>query len=528
MKMYLTKLTCGRLALTAVICCAMTMMVMTSCSGNYDNPVTPPEPEQLAEYTILYYGHGGGNRDNYYLDKICDFYNADPAAFEKVNVVVQFKFSTAENMKKIGYDDKTSEIFGSTTLRWAIDPEIGANEQLTTDNLYGGVNADLACPDSLTNFINWAAKAYPAKKYMLIVHDHGGGYRPDDDMPETSPSNTRGLIYDDGNNSKHFTVKSFHRAIAAANVRPETIFMDACLMNNLEYQFELQDLCDYVIAPTYSKPSIDGAYRVLPEQLALASGNIELALDNYCKACVASWDKAYAESGVPDDYPMYTDMTVTRTANIAHLGEVLREFTDRLCDTYANGTEAQQENIDYCTARAIKVQLNLPSYDAIKYMKSIVTALPEVYGDDFYNRMKEAFNNCILGQYFSRYLTVHNYMVDYSVLLGAMGYYSYTYWKKDKEANVQTPDYEVVYADDGEYHFFHLYPTDDPQYYRRELWGDSYSWGSTLADTYEQLAFDRAVGWSHWLRLNRQWPNLFCPKDLNFELPMPEEETIQD
>ena len=246
----------------AAFCCMTMSLTMTSCTSDIeDNPVIPSEPEQLAEYTLLYYGHGGGNRDDYYINKICDFYNADPAAFEKVNVVAQFKFSTAENMKEIGYDDKNCEIFGNKTLRWAIDPEIGAFRQLSTANLYGEDNADLACPDSLTNFINWAAKAYPAKKYMLIVHDHGGGYRPNDDLPEITPANTRGLIYDDGNNSKHFTVKSFRRAIAAANVHLETIFMDACLMNNLEYQFELQDLCDYVIAPTYSKPSIDGAYR---------------------------------------------------------------------------------------------------------------------------------------------------------------------------------------------------------------------------------------------------------------------------
>jgi hypothetical protein len=515
------------LVAAAALTLTVTMTVLTSCTnditGNYDIPVPVPEPEQLAEYTLLYYGHGGGNRDYYYLDKICDFYNADPAAFEKVNVVVQFKFSTPENLKEMGYDDTTCEFFGSETLRWAIDPEIGASEQLTTANLYGENNADLACPDSLTNFINWAAKAYPAKRYMLIVHDHGGGYRPDDDMPETTPANTRGMIYDDGNNSKHFTVKSFRRAIAAANVRLETIFMDACLMNNLEYQFEIQDLCDYVIAPTYSKPSIDGAYRVLPEQLALASGNIEQALDNYCKACVASWDKAFAESGTPEDYPMYTDMTVTRTANIAHLGEMLREFTDRLCDTYANGTEAQQEAIDSCTASAIKVQLNLPSYDAVKYVRSLLFALPEVYGDDFYNRMKEAFNNCIMAQYFSKYLTAHDYMVDYSVLLGAAGTYSYAFWETDENGLPKIPESGELFTDDGEIYFFKLLPTEDPEYYSMEVEDKPVSWGSTLADTYEQLAFDRAVGWSRWLRLNNQWPNLFCPKDMYFELPMPGE-----
>lgn len=298
-------------------------------------------------------------------------------------------------------------------------------------------------------------------------------------------------------------------------------------MNCLEYQFELQDLCDYVIAPTYSKPSIDGAYRMLPKLLGQPSVNIEQALDDYCKACVASWDEAFQAD---ETVPVYTDMTVTRTSAIAHLGEMLREFTDRLCDTYQNGTDAQRQAIDSCTASATKVQLNQPNYDAIKYVKSIVNALPEVYGEAFNNQMKQAFNNCIVGQYFSKYLTTHNYMVDYSVLLGFQGAYSIALWKTDEQTGAQIPYAMELLADDGEIHLFKLYPTDDPRYYRTEAinTGEPLYWGSTLADTYEQLVFDRTVGWSRWLRLNNQHPNLFCPKDLNFELPMPEEERTQN
>lgn len=513
------------MTLAAVLCCAMTMTVLTACSNdNDDNPVTPPEPEkELAEYTIMYYGHGGGNREYYYLSKIGDFYHAGEDAYKHANVVVQYKFSTAENMKaQGGYDDNTCQEFGSKTSRWVVDPSKSFQEQVySRSNIYGTDNADITCPDSLTNFINWAAKACPAKKYMLIVHDHGGGYRPDDDLPESTGAGTRGMIYDDGRKNKHFTVKNFTRAIRQADVHIETIFMDACLMNCLEYQFELQDLCDYVIAPTYSKPSIDGAYRMLPKLLGQPSVNIEQALDDYCKACVASWDEAFQAD---ETEPVYTDMTVTRTSRIAHLGEMLREFTDRLCDTYQNGTDAQRQAIDSCTASAIKVQLNRPNYDAIKYVKSIVNALPEVYGEAFSNQMKEAFNNCIVAQYFSKYLTAHNYMVDYSVLLGFQGAYSIAFWKKDNQTSAQIPYALRVYADDGEKREFYLYPTDDPEYYRMEAvsTSESFYWGSTLADTYEQLAFDRAVGWSRWIRLNNQHPNLFCPKDLNFELPMPE------
>ena len=35
-------------------------------------------------------------------------------------------------------------------------------------------------------------------------------------------------------------------------------------------------------------------------------------------------------------------------------------------------------------------------------------------------------------------------------------------------------------------------------------------WGSTLDATYGQLRFDQITGWSRWLKLNQQEPNLEC------------------
>ncbi len=513
----------------ATICCCITML--TSCGvDNADNPVSPTYSDEPV-YTILYYGHGGSNREYYYLKKIADFYNASPDALKRVNVVVQYKFSTTENLYKQGYFSEDSsedscQIYGSKTIRWAIDPAKTFREQaFDPTSIYGAGNADLTSPDSLANFINWAVKAYPAQKYMLIVHDHGGGYTPDAELPEAEAAAAarRSLVGDDGNSGHHFTAKSFRRALTKANVRFETVFMDACLMNNLEYQFELYDLCDYVIAPTYSKPSIDGAYRMIPQVLGKPGVDVERALDEYCKACVNSWDAAFGTE-TDDNTPNYTDMTVTRTANIPHLGKMLRQFIDRLCNTYTNGTDAQRAAIDYCTASATKVQLNQANYDAVKYVRSIITALPEVYGDAFYNQMKDAFNNCILAQYFSHYLTVHEYMVDYSVLLGAEGAYAYNFWKDNLYTESKEPYATYIFADNGDLQLFKLTQTEDPEYYSAEPVGETRNWGSTLADTYEQLAFDRIVGWSRWLRLNKQWPNMFCAKDLNFELPMPKQE----
>ena len=414
----------------AVLCCVATF-ILSSCNTNDDIPVNNDDTEQLADYTIIYYANGGGNADEYQMPMIGDFYGASAEAYEWVNVVVQYQYSSAENMKKQSlFQDEFCDEWGSKTVRWAIDPQKNLSSQMgDQENIYGTDNADCTCPDSLTNFINWAAKNYPAKNYMLILNDHSNGYTPDDEL------------------AGHFTAKSLKRAIANANVRLQTIYMQSSLMNNLEYQFELKDLCDYMMASTYVMPDDVGTLGLMVEILNAFYNDIEAGLSTYCSINVET-----SEYGFDPETPIYTDLTVTRTTNLDKLGEMMREFTDRLCDTYTNGTEQQKQLIDNCTKQAVKIDATQPSYDATKYMASIMNALPEVYDDDFVQKMADTINSCILAQNFSSYLINHNYIVDYSVLLGVEG---------------------------------SLAP-----------------WKSTFDDTYGQLEFDRLVGWSRWIKLN--------------------------
>ena len=503
----------------AALCCIMNLAVLTSCSTE-DNPaINPdPQPEQLAEYTVLYYAIGGRNADRFILPIISDLYNADASAFERVNVVVQYKFSTTENLLLQGFGEDFCNNFGSKTLRWKVDPTKGSGQILDDANLYGPDNSDFTCPDSLTNFINWAARNYPAKKYMLIMNDHGHGYLPHEDLPDEVQATTRGMLFDDGHDQKHFTVKNFARAVRQADIRPETIFILCCLMNNLEYQFELKDLCDYVIGSTFTMPASSASLNVLPGLLSQPNVDIEQALDAYIKADVEGWDQHYQEGGLPEDFPIYTDLTVTRTSKLDRLGLYLREFIDRLCDTYQNGTEHQQQLIDSCTIHAIKVQSERPSYDVAKYTSSIMRALPEVYDQDFYKEFGEAFTSCIVAQYYSRYLNAHNFMVDYSVTLGVQGAYAFITWNEMNGIAI-SPQRIDFYLPNGTVEKYNLEPYQENYYRIGEFLGYGTPWGSTLDETFGQLAFDRIVGWSRWIYLNRQHPNLFCPKEMFYQLP---------
>ena len=458
-----------------------------------------------ADYTILFYGTGGANLDYPIVQNMIQFFQGKSESYDNVNIAVQYKFSTAENMRKVGLNEPFAQQYDSKTVRFVVEtdqtnPETKAYETFA-ESIYGETNADCTCPDSLTNFINWATKACPAKKYLLILSDHGGGYVPDNELPETA--GTRGVIYDDGyvsnNEKKHFTAKSLARAVAAADTKMQAIYMDACLMNCVEYQFELKDLADYLVLSTFIVPGYGGHYDFLVDQLADNPINIETALTAYNKQVVAFWDKKY--EGEHD----YHDMSVIRTNKLDAFGQKWRTFTDKLIAAYESD-EMLKQKIDSVTKYSFRIYNGNPSYDIVDYYKHIHRDVPEVLGEDFYNELDASFWATVVSKQTSGFLQESGRSVDASIMICTKGHYRYYSW--DGDLNSLKLDFFIQYEADGSKSSFY-----NNEYHPRD------PWGSTLENTYGQLAFDKATGWSRWLLLNEQEPFPFALSDFNVDLP---------
>ena len=194
---------------TALLCCTVMLSILTSCV-NEDNPKTTPvpDPSQLADVTIMYYAHGGGTLDKHVIGNLRKMYNAERSSYNNVRIAAECKFSNEDylpstnddlfktvleaDLNKYGEEaeEKLDNITyllwmapeANSTFRIAIDPTKTLKEQVK-DHYLPGKNCDFTTPDSLTNFINWAAKNCPAKRYILILHDHGGGCFPKDGEP---------------------------------------------------------------------------------------------------------------------------------------------------------------------------------------------------------------------------------------------------------------------------------------------------------------------------------------------------------
>ena len=262
-----------------MIAIALLMASCTVSDNPSDTPITPPEKEQ-AEYTLLFYGMGGGsNYGSGVLDgdivagNINDMIQAYGDFADKGNVVISYKFSPAfaDSVYSqytlagtpVEAGQKSFADYKGQTYRFALEKGKNIIESFANDKVYGPMESDYANPDSLTNFINWAVKEYPAKKYILVLSDHGGGYMPHYDLQYNK---TRDIM-NEATYGTSFSVHSLKYALQRANVHFDALYFDACLMNSLEYLYELKNQTDYFIASTFLVPGVGGDYQALLELL---------------------------------------------------------------------------------------------------------------------------------------------------------------------------------------------------------------------------------------------------------------------
>lgn len=222
-------------------------------------------------------------------------------------------------------------------------------------------------------------------------------------------------------------------------------------------------------------------------------------------------------NGDIDDFRM-ANLRIISVQENDRCGGILR----RLRNASASGSVDTLDAVDAVTDKAVKISSMSPFYDAAKYMKAIMLALPDVYDEAFYSELKKSFNDCLVAQAYSSYLTERNYQVDYSVLLGAFGHYRWGRWNTNPvsipyvwsyEADGTLYEYEVM---DGEF-------DSEENYYCQFLLLNRSKWAGTLESTYGQTAFDQAVGWSRWLMLNHHEPSMWSKSGFEEELDADDE-----
>ncbi len=196
------------------------------------------------EWTIMVYVNGKNNLEPYALKDMNEMEQIGSS--DKVNVVVE--------MGRIsGYSSADGD--WKSTRRYLVQKDNDTNK-VTSPVLQDLGKTDMGDYNNVVKFVKWAQSAYPAKKYMLVVWNHGAGWVKSRNLVET-----RGISYDDetGNHINTPQMGLMMKAIGKIDVYGS----DACLMQMPEVDYEIAPYVDYIVGSEETEPGDGYTYNLL-------------------------------------------------------------------------------------------------------------------------------------------------------------------------------------------------------------------------------------------------------------------------
>jgi hypothetical protein len=199
---------------------------------------TPVEPT----WTFMVYSDG----DNDLEESEIDSFNRMELAADNadVNVVVQID-------RTPGYD--TSNGNWTTTRRYKVkhDTDMVNFASYTVDVDYWDLGElNMADPNTLIDFVQWAKSNYPADHYCLTLSNHGGGWKPRGGGQPVP----KGILWDDTNGDYMSTAElgdALNSATSGGTEKLDVLFLDACLMQMIEVEYEVKGYSQYLVTTEY-------------------------------------------------------------------------------------------------------------------------------------------------------------------------------------------------------------------------------------------------------------------------------------
>lgn len=124
-------------------------------------------------------------------------------------------------------------------------------------------HADMGNYQRVGKFAQWVKQYYPARKYMLIIWNHGSGWA--DPKPDTIP---RGISFDyaSGNYIRTDQLGPMMKGVGGVDV----LAMDACLMQQIEVAYEVKNYAKILVASEDVEPDLGYDYANLIGRLTYA------------------------------------------------------------------------------------------------------------------------------------------------------------------------------------------------------------------------------------------------------------------
>jgi len=223
-----------------------------------------PPRDNTPEWTVMIYLDADNSLESAGINDINEMEMVGSTA--DVNIVVQ-----ADRIP--GYDISNSD--WTNTRRYYITQD--SNPILINSEFNDLGELNMGEPQTLIDFTNWAIINYPAKKYLLVIWNHGGGFR--------SLSLTKDIAWDDTSGGDRITMSELKYALSAISTQMgkniDIVGMDACLMAMTEVAYQIKDYADILVASEENEPGDGWPYDTILGELVgnplISSG--QLAVD---------------------------------------------------------------------------------------------------------------------------------------------------------------------------------------------------------------------------------------------------------
>jgi hypothetical protein len=178
------------------------------------------------DWTILVYLDGDNNLEEFAIDDLNEMESVQLP--DNINVIVQID-------RVDGHDYSNGNWTGTRIYEVKHDTN---SKQIGSKLIKDQGELNMGNPQTLTDFINFGTRNYPAKKYMLVMWNHGGGWR---DIEEANPENLRGISWDETSNNDYLEMREVESALKSANQKMNVLGFDACLMGMFEVAYQVKD-----------------------------------------------------------------------------------------------------------------------------------------------------------------------------------------------------------------------------------------------------------------------------------------------
>lgn len=213
---------------------------------------------QAADWTFMVYLDGDNNLEGAGINDFMEM--ASVGSDSTINIVVQFDRIPGEDNS---YGDWT------TTHRFLITPGMTPTEANAISDWgdgSGGREVNMADPQTLIDFVEWAMDNYPATNYAVILWNHGGGWR-ETEAAELRKPRYKAVCWDDtsGDDTLYMSeVKDALSSIEASIGRNINLLgFDACLMGMVEVAYQIRDHADIMVGSEEVEPGDGWPYDTL-------------------------------------------------------------------------------------------------------------------------------------------------------------------------------------------------------------------------------------------------------------------------